>query len=99
MDHYRRSQLNCFTDASLDRVAPRRVDADWVDTLLKLSTTRLVPLWGSASLFRNDDVLAPLMLAPHELGDKFAEAEFLVLSELLDARLYRPGPDNRDHSR
>ncbi len=88
MDHYRRSLLNCFTDTSLDRVAARRVDADWVARRLKSPTTRLVPLWESASLFSNDDTLVPLMLEPHELGHDFTAAESLVLLGELNGHTY-----------
>ena len=88
MDHYRRSQLNCFTDASLDRVAPRRVDASWIKERLKLSTTRLVPMWESASLFSHDDTLEPLMLALHEFGEIPTHVESLVLLGELDGHTY-----------
>ena len=88
MDHYRRSQLNCFTDASLDRVAPRRVDPEWVAQRLKAADTRLLPLWGSASLFSNDETLRPLMFEPHELEEALTDAESLVLLGELNGQTY-----------
>ena len=86
MDHYRRSRLNCFTDDSLDRVAARRVDANWVSQQLQAANTRLVPLWQSASLFSRDDTLVPLTFEPHEL--EFTQAESLVLLGELNGHTY-----------
>lgn len=88
MDHYRRSQLNCFTDDSLDRVALRRVDQKWVTQRRMSTDARVVPLWESESLFSREGSLRPLMFQPHELVDSLNDPESLVLLGELNGRTY-----------
>lgn len=99
MDNYGRSQLNCFTHTSLDRVATRRIDTDWVAQQLYAPDTRLIPLWESVGLFSEDDTLCPLMFEPHEVRETFAAAESLVLLGELNGHTYfsldLPGGETR----
>ena len=81
MDHYHRSRLNHFTDASVDRVAVRRVDPGWIAERLAARNTRIVPLWRSSNLFSHAQLI-PVELEPHQLGDYLAVDSLVLLGEL-----------------
>ena len=65
------STRNRFSGVLLDRLVQFREDSDWQEQQLKISTTRLVPLWRNRSLLckTDEDTVEAILVSPTELPE------------------------------
>jgi NAD+ diphosphatase len=69
MDHYHRSSLNFFSARRFHRAGERRLEVAWLRERLADPDTRIVPVWRSRNLLRDEGEPTAVMLSPRDVAE------------------------------
>lgn len=82
MDHYNRSALNFFTASTLDRMALKRRDPEWLVTGLESESSRFLPIFQRKNLLADAEIPHPIYLNQTEAQTYGDVTESILLGEL-----------------
>lgn len=87
MDHYKRSALNFFTASTLDRMALKRRDPQWLATSLEAQHSRFLPIYQRKNLLSDGEIPHPVYLDYRE-AKTFGDISESILLGTLEGLTY-----------